>query len=99
MAISRLDGDYTEIVKPKGHAEGEGRQRFHRLSTQRIIPEGNKVSRVLIHLSSFTFRRHGSRLGDNLITMTVMSATESAPLLKCSATGETTVLQCMMSDQ
>ena len=54
--------------------EGKVRQRFHRLSTRRFIPEGDKVARVLIHLLSFTFRRHGSQLGD-----TVFPRIESAP--------------------
>ena len=95
MAMSQLDGAETVIKKP----EGEGRQRFHRLSTRKFIPEGDEVSRVLILLPSFTFRRHGSQLGDSSITMTVMSATECAPLFKCSAAGETSVLRCVMSDR
>ena len=56
-----------------GCTEGERRQRFHRLTAQRFIPEGDKVSRGMIHLPSFIFRRHGSRLGDSSITMTIMS--------------------------
>ena len=73
--------------------------KFHRLSTRTLILEGNEVSRVLIHLPSFTIRRHGLRLVDSSITMTVMSDTECAPLLKCSVTGDTSVLQCAMSDR
>lgn len=110
MAMSRLDGNDTAIEKPKGlssfvllsflpPSKGEGEQRFHRLSTLRFIPEGDEVSRVLIHLPSLTFRRHGSRLGDRSITMTIMSVTECPPLLKCSATGDTSVLRCVMSDR
>ena len=72
---------------------------FLRLSTRRFIPEGNEVSRVLIHLPSFIFRRHGSQLGDNLITMTDMSDSKCAPLLKRLATGDTSVLRCAMSNR
>ena len=73
--------------------------RFHRLSIRRFILEGNKVSRILIHLPSFTFRRHGSWLVDSSITMTVMSYTEFARLLKCFTTGDTSVLRCTISDR
>ena len=58
--------------------EGEEKIRFHRLSTGRFIPEGNEVSRVLIHLPSFTLRGHGSRLVDSSITMTVIFDSECA---------------------
>ena len=110
MAMSRLDGNDTAIEKPKGlssfallsllpPSKGEGGQRFHRLSTLRFIPEGDEVSMVLIHLPSLTFHRHGSRLGDRSNTMTVMFVTKCPPLLKCSATGDTSVLRCVMSDR
>ena len=80
-------------------AEDKQKGRFYRLSTWRFIPEGDEVSRVLIHLPSFTFRTHGSRLVDSSITMTIMSDSECAQVLKCSATGDTSVLQCVMSNR
>ena len=80
-------------------AEDKQKGRFYRLSTRRFIPEGNKVSKVLIHLPSFTFRRHGSQLVDSSIIMTVMSNSECALLLKCSATGDTSVLWCVVSNR
>ena len=100
MVVSWRDGNDTrEEKETQGCSEGEGKQRFHRLSTWRYIPEGNEVFRVLIHLPYFTFRRHGSRLGDCSVTMTVMFNAEFALLLKCSATGDTSVLRCMVSDR
>ena len=59
--------------KDQRRMESKGKGKFHRLSTWRFIPEGNDVSRVLIHLSSLIFRRHGSRLGGRSITMIAMS--------------------------
>ena len=46
--MTRLDGDDTEIEEPKDmrNAKG-GKGLIHRLSTRRIIPEGDEVSRVL----------------------------------------------------
>ena len=94
--MSRLDGDDMEMEDLKGIRKGEGGQSF---TGYQPGDSGDEVSRVLIYLPSFTFRRHEPRLGDSSITMTVMSATECVPLLKCSVTGETSVLQCVMSDR
>ena len=63
------------------------------LSTLKFIPEGDQVSRVLIHLPFITFGRHGSRLVDSSITMTVMSDSQCAPLFKCLVTEDMSVLQ------
>ena len=70
--------------------------RFYRLSTQRFIPTGDEVPRVLIHLPSCVFRRHASRLRASSITMTPMSDSLCAPLLKCSTTGDCSVLRWVM---
>ena len=72
-------------------------RRYHRLSTLRFIPEGDEVPRVLIHLLSRILRKHASRLRASSITMTAMSDSLCAPLLKCSATGDSSVLRCVMS--
>ena len=98
--MSQIDGNDTAEEKKNPRVYGRWREaKAHKRSVQRFIPEGDKVSRVLIHLPSFTFRRHGSWLGDSSVTMIVMSNTQCAPLLKCSATKDTSVLQCMMSDR
>ena len=108
MAMSRVrwkghgqkKGEKTGKKKRKKgdqrYVESEGKGRFYRLSTRRFIPEGNDVSRVLIHLPSLIFHRHGSRLGGRSITMIATSDSECAPLLKCSSTGDTSVLRCTM---
>ena len=75
------------------------RSRLHRESTLRFIPKGCEVPRVLIHLLSRIFRRQWSRLRIWSITMRTLSACECASLLKCSATGESLVLQCAMSNR
>ena len=89
------------MEKRKGQrcTEVKGRADFHRLSTWRFIPEGNDVSRVLIHLLPLIFCRHGSRLGGRSITMIARSDSECAPLLKCLATGDTFVPRCAMSNR
>ena len=79
--------------------EDKKKCRFYRLSTRRFIPEGNEVSKVLIDLPSFTFHRYGSRLVDSSITMIIMSDSECAPVLKCLTTGDSRVLQYVMSNQ
>ena len=66
-------------------------------TTLRLIPEGYEVPRVLIHLLFWIFHRHGSRLRIWSITMTAMSANECASPLKCCATGDSSVLRCVMS--
>ena len=71
--------------------------RIYRLSTLRFIPKGDKVSKVLIHLLSRIFHRHASQSQASLITMTVMSDSLCASLLKCSATGDSSVLRCVIS--
>ena len=76
---------------------GPWESRLHRLSTRRFIPKGNAVPRVLIHRLSRIFRKHGSRLLTWSITITAMSVCECASLLKCAATGESSVLRCAMS--
>ena len=74
--------------------ESKGKGKFHGLWTWMFIAEGNDVSRVLIHLPSLIFRRHGSWLGGRSITMISMSCSECALLLNCSATGDASVLLC-----
>ena len=55
--MTRLDGGDTEIEEPKDMRKAKGgKGLIHRLSTRRIIPEGDEVYKVLIHLPSFTFR-------------------------------------------
>ena len=73
--------------------------RFLRLSSLRFIPRGNKVSRVLIHLLSLTLHRQGSWLRVCSITMTDMSARLCSQLLKCAYMGDSSVLQCVMSNR
>ena len=98
--MSRIDGTTREKrTDTQVYTEYEGWERFHRLSTPRFIAERDEVSGALIHLPSFTFGTHGSRLGDSLITMTFMSDIECALLLKCLDTGDTSVLRCVMSDR
>ena len=72
MAVSRTGGKDTKEKKRVPKGVRRRKVKFHRLSTRRFIPEWSEVSRVLIHLPSFTFRRQGSRLGDNSITMTAV---------------------------
>ena len=69
------------------YANDQRKDKFRRLFTWRFIPKGNKVSRVLIYLSSFNVHRHGSWLEGCSITMIVMSDSECAPLFKCSVAG------------
>ena len=73
--------------------------RIYKLSTLRFITKGDEVPKVLIHLLSCIFCRHASRLRENSITMAVMSDSTCAPLLKRSATGDSSVLQCAISYQ
>ena len=70
--------------------------RFHSESTLRFIPEECEVPRVLIHLLSRILRRHGSRLYSWSITATTMSACECPSPVKCTATGDSSVLLCAM---
>ena len=72
---------------------------IQRLSTLRFIPCKNVVPRSLIHLLSLIFCRVGSSLCNWSITITAMSPTECAALLKCTATGDSSVLRCTMSDR
>ena len=74
-----------------------GTCRLHRLSTLRFILKGNEVSRVLIHLLSQILCRQESWLCTWLMAITVMSAWECSSMLKCAATGESSVLLCVMS--
>ena len=55
-------------------------RRFHRISTLRFIPKGYEVPRVMIHL----------------LSSTIMSASVRPLALRCSATGDSLVLLCVM---
>ena len=73
--------------------------RLHRLSTLQFIPSGADVPRVLIHLPSLILRRQGSWVQSWSIIMTPKLAQLCSPLVKCSATGESSVLWCAMLKQ
>ena len=68
--------------------------RFHRESILRFIPEGYEVPRILIQLLSHILRRHGLWLYIWSIATTVMSERACPSPLKCSATGDSSVLLC-----
>ena len=89
----------TASMSRGGHCEVQGvhkwlSSRFHSESTLRFIPEGCEVPRVLIHLLSRILRRHWSRLYSWSIIATIMSVCECPSPLKCTATGDSSVLLC-----
>ena len=79
------------------HQRVSRKGQVYRPSTLRFIPKGNEVPRVLIHQLSLIFCRHASRLRANSMAMTAMSASSCVRLLKCSATGDSSVFRCVMS--
>ena len=79
------------------HPRVSGREQVYGPLTLRFIRKGNEVPRVLIHLFSLTFRRHTSQLWVNSVAMTAMSDSSCVPQLKCSATGDSSVLRSAMS--
>ena len=85
------DGGGTE------HPRVSGREQIYRPSTLRFILEGDKVSRVLIHLLSLIFHKHASRLRASSTARTAMSDSLCVLLLKCSATSVSSVLRCAVS--
>ena len=73
--------------------------RFHRVSTQRFIPGGNEVLRVLVHLLFHILPRWRSWLCTWSMTITVISACECDSLWKWAALGESSLLLCKISEQ
>ena len=71
--MSSFDVKGTQI-ESTGLIDGWLSGRFHSESTQRFIPEGYEVPRVLIHLLSYILRRHGSWLYNWSLTATTVSA-------------------------
>ena len=72
------------------------REQVYRPLGMRFIPKKNKVPRVLIHLL-FLFSVDMSWLRANSIAMTALSDCLCVPLLMCSATGDSSVFQCVIS--
>ena len=76
---------HEDIMKNEGG-------RIYKQWSLRFIPKGDEVPKVLINLLSRIFRRHVLLLRASSITLTVMSDSMCASLLKCSPTGDSAVL-------